>query len=431
MTGLSPDRRCPVCGLRTGAVRCPDDGTATVSIAPNESRVVLPPGHVIDGRYRIDDVVGKGGFCTVYAAEHTGTGQAVAIKVLDRLSDSDDGSRRFHREARATASLRHPNTVRVFDVGETHNGALYLAMELLRGGTLEAEIARRRTAGAVLGEAEAIEVGLQVLGSLEEAHARGLVHRDLKPGNIAVCTPEDVGVGSSVEAALTIKVLDFGIAREHGSNLTDDHKTLGTPAYMSPEQCQGLPVDGRSDLYALGAVLWECVCGERLFADGNSMSVMFQHAYHEHPPLQRAARTPLSAAFIATVERALKKHPRERFASAAEMRRSLQQVAAVQSVATSGPLDAIAAPTSRGPSSTRLRPSSSTMPRHEGLRASSAAIPAVLSEEDDSDQAAVRMILFVGVLLSILGVVAFLLGEITDDEVAPAPAALVAPDANP
>ena len=140
----------------------------------------IGPGVLVDRRYRVGSKLGEGGFCVVYSARHVGTEQAVALKVLRRIGQGAESRERFLREARVTASLRHAHTVRVFDVGETETGAMYLAMEQLQGPTLETALATRKDNGGVFNEAEAIDLAVQVLGSLDEAHRAGLVHRDLR-----------------------------------------------------------------------------------------------------------------------------------------------------------------------------------------------------------------------------------------------------------
>ena len=233
MTSADCQRYCPSCGSRTDETFCPVDGVATVARAAlSVDATLVHSGDVIDGRYRVTGVLGRGGFGAVYAAEHTGTQQKIAIKMmLPNAAGVDEAEvRRFHREAQVTANLRHPNTVRVIDVGQAKTGAMYIAMELLHGPTLEQVLRDRAAVGKVLPPHEVIDIGVQVLRSLQEAHKQGLVHRDLKPANIMLCEGDD-------DEATTVKVLDFGIARQQDSSLTGAGTSLGTQAYMSPEQC--------------------------------------------------------------------------------------------------------------------------------------------------------------------------------------------------
>jgi serine/threonine protein kinase len=308
-------RYCPVCGLPTDAPFCPEDGVATLERVKAAGSGEVKNGDLV-AKYRISGKLGKGGFGAVFSAVHTGTGQSVALKML--LSEDADESeiRRFHREARITAGLQHPNTVRVFDVGQTESGSLYIAMELLQGGSLEEEL-RQRGAGGILTQTEAIELAIPVLKALSEAHSQSLVHRDLKPGNIMYAT---------IDGERVVKVLDFGIARINDSSLTGTGRSLGTPAYMSPEQVLGGNLDGRSDLYALGVILYRCVAGKLPFSDPNPLSVLYSHMHVPAPDLAATARTPVSVAFVDLVMRALAKEPDRRFANAREMRIALEAI---------------------------------------------------------------------------------------------------------
>ena len=313
-------RVCAACGEQTDQTTCPKDGTPTVvREVLNSDAVLIRVGDLIADRYRVTGVLGRGGFGAVYAAEHTGTQQSVAVKMLLRSATgaSDTEVRRFYREAQITAKLKHANTVRVFDVGRTSSGALYIAMELLQGPTLEAMLVERARMGRVMEQSEAVEMATGVLRSLQEAHGQDLVHRDLKPANIMLA---DSGDDHPV-----VKVLDFGIARGKDSSLTGAGTALGTPAYMSPEQCAGTAVDGRSDLYSLGVILYRCVVGEPPFVDSNPLSLMFRHVNVQAPDLRTHARTAVSDAFVTLVHRALAKSAGDRYANAREMRLALEE----------------------------------------------------------------------------------------------------------
>jgi len=312
----SPKRFCPVCGSQTPEAYCPADGIATFDLSRSDPESAkFAHGDLVAGRYRIGGLLGRGGFGAVYEAEHAGGLGRLALKTLTLAEQSIDDVRRFYREAQVTAQLRHNNTVRVFDVGQAESGALYIAMELLQGHTLEHLLKAVAESGGVMIQDEAIGIGIDVCKSLSEAHGRGLVHRDLKPANIMV---------TEVDGDRVVKVLDFGIAHVQGSSLTGTGRSLGTPAYMSPEQCLSASLDARSDLYALGAILYRCVVGRPPFTDPNPLSVMFAHANSAPPDLYAAARTPVSDAFVQLVQRALKKGPEERFASARDMRQALE-----------------------------------------------------------------------------------------------------------
>ncbi len=317
----SPPRTCPSCGTATDQRFCPYDGTATVEgRALFADPTVLRAGDVVNGRYRITALIGRGGFGAVYAGEHTGTHQQVALKLL--LPSDDDPKtdiRRFHQEAQLTASLRHPNTVRVFDVGQTQHGALFLAMELLHGQTLEDRLRSLELRAQPLPQDETLDMAIQTLKALSEAHGNGLVHRDLKPANLML---------TEFEGDRLIKVLDFGIARREGSTLTGHGRALGTPAYMSPEQCLGDDVDGRADLYALGCILFRCLAGRTPFEAETAFAIMQGHALAPVPELADVARLPVAPGLKAAIVRALAKPPAERFQSAREMRGTLELVRA-------------------------------------------------------------------------------------------------------
>lgn len=310
-------RLCPKCGKRSEEARCPDDGTATLVLAANpDSR--LPLGTEINGRYRIREMIGQGGFGAVYRATSIATEQDMAIKLLAVTLDGDDSDmiQRFFAEAQITASLKHPNTIRVFDFGQTEGGALYIAMELLSGQPLNEMLRDRTREGRVMTEDEAINIGVQTLRSLAEAHLANLVHRDLKPHNLFL---HDVEGDDPV-----VKVLDFGIAKKLGSNLTGTGKAFGTPSYMSPEQAQNKPIDRRSDLYSLGCVLFQLVAGKPPFDGENPLSVLLSHVTDPPPDLRLVAGTPVSEPFVRVIERALSKDPNGRFATAIEMRQALE-----------------------------------------------------------------------------------------------------------
>jgi len=315
------NRYCPSCGLKTEAEFCPTDGVATLVRKELKAEAnVVREGDVVAGRYRITGILGRGGFGAVYSAEHTGTQQHVALKMMLSSADGADENevRRFYREAQVTASLKHPNTVRVFDVGQTDDGALYIAMELLRGPTLEQTLRDCARDAKVMTEQETLNMAIPVLRSLYEAHGKKLVHRDLKPANVMLTESSD--------DEPIVKVLDFGIARAQDSSLTGAGTALGTPAYMSPEQCQGGELDSRSDLYSLGVIMYRCVTGQPPFNDRNPLTVMFHHAASPVPDLNETALTPLSPGFIQCVNKSMAKRREDRFESAKDMRTALEAV---------------------------------------------------------------------------------------------------------
>ncbi len=272
-------------------------------------------GDELLGRYRVTGVLGRGGFGAVYSAEHMGTLQPIALKLLTLDPDAadDDVVARFYREAQVTAQLKSRHTVRVFDVGELPDGPVFMAMELLEGVDLEAELRRLKRLGQTMAFTRASELCCQVLRSLSEAHAHGLVHRDLKPANIMLPV---------LDGEMVAKVLDFGIAKTVDSSMTAAGKALGTPSYMSPEQCQGWDIDGRSDLYAIGVLLYRCLTGELPFRATDPIVLLRQHITDE-PTDPRLLVDGLPDGLAEAVLKALAKSPADRFDDAQSMRQTL------------------------------------------------------------------------------------------------------------
>jgi eukaryotic-like serine/threonine-protein kinase len=296
--------------------------------------MTLAPGTRL-GPYEIAATLGKGGMGEVYRARDTRLGRDVALKVLPASFATDETRlRRFAREAQATGELNHPNILAVFDVGQ-HDGAPYLVSELLEGETLAA-----RLAGGRLPTSKAIDLTRQVAAGLAAGHAKGIVHRDIKPANLFLTKDGRV------------KILDFGLARREGPadedatrepSLTETGVVMGTPCYMSPEQVRGQSVDARSDIFSLGAVLYEMVAGRRAFAGASPVETM--HAILEaDPPELPAATRQASPALGRIVARCLQKRPEERFDSAHDLALALESIAGGSGP---GPSAAVAPPPSR------------------------------------------------------------------------------------
>lgn len=285
-------------------------------------------GRVIADAYVVQQLVGVGGMGRVYRAEQRVLGRVVAIKVVHRhLLGDRDSIARFYTEARAASSLNHPNSVSVFDFGRTQDGILYLVMEFLRGR----DLARVMEDEWPLPIPRVIELAQGVLGALGEAHARGVVHRDLKPENILI---ERLRGGAD-----HVKVVDFGLAKIRDAEASDAMRGLvaGTPDYMAPEQARALEVDGRSDLYALGVVLFELLTGRLPFLDDVPSRVMSKHVFDAVPdPQQIAPYRGIPDALVAIVMKALQKEPADRFQDADEMSRALKRVDSVLRTTISG-----------------------------------------------------------------------------------------------
>jgi eukaryotic-like serine/threonine-protein kinase len=269
-----------------------------------------PSRQLLGGRYALEEPLGRGGMATVYRGTDTVLGRAVAVKVLSEpLARDPSFVERFRREARAAAGLAHPGVVTVFDHG-SEGGTHYIVMELIEGPTL-AQLFARGPAGT----SRTLAIGDAVLAALDAAHARGLVHRDVKPGNVML-----TGAGE-------VKVMDFGIVRSlDAETLTGTGTVVGSASYLAPEQVRGLPTDGRSDLYALGCVLYEGLAGRPPFTGPSAVSVAHQHVSADPPPLSRLAS--VSSSVEAAVMRALAKDPEARYSDAREMRAALSAAAA-------------------------------------------------------------------------------------------------------
>ena len=262
-------------------------------------------GRVIAERYRIVRELGEGGMGSVYEAEHLALGRRVALKVLlDEHASSADFRARFEREAKVLSSLSHPNIVTVTDYG-FDGDTPFLVMDLLQGRELTELLAEG------LEPVRAGQIARQLLLALAHAHASGLVHRDLKPANVFV---QRLGDGSD-----HVTVLDFGLARqvEGGTTVTKTGLVLGTPAYMAPEQAAGETADARSDVYALGVLIFEMLAGRRPFPQTHAPELMRAHLLTPPPPLSAFAR--VDPQIESLVARALAKSRTERFADAGEM----------------------------------------------------------------------------------------------------------------
>jgi len=268
------------------------------------------------GRYRLKRRLGVGGMGEVWIAHHRALKQDVAVKVLrPELCASERSIARFEREVMATTRLTHPHTIRIMDHGVTPEGLWYYAMELLVGQDLGQLI---RESGP-LAPRRAVDLVRQACGSLAEAHRLGFVHRDVKPDNLFVAHLG--GVDDYV------KVLDFGIAKVtqdlENTRLTQEGAVAGTPLYISPEAVRGDPVDARSDVYALGCVLYTALAGTEPFQGENALSILMQHAQvdPEAPSVKRGEALP--GELEAVVRRCMAKEPDRRFADAGDLERAL------------------------------------------------------------------------------------------------------------
>lgn len=274
-------------------------------------------GRVIDGKYELRAQLGKGGMSVVYRARRVRIGDDVAVKILLGKFVTDDAAlARFRREARAAAMLHHPNVITIHDFGETDDelAPAFIVMEFVKGTPLRDLLSSE---GRFPIE-RAIRMMRGICAGVGAAHRQGVVHRDLKPENILVVAPDDDYEFESV------RVVDFGLAKllADADSASKGAVVLGTPFYMSPEQCMGEPLDTRSDVYSLGAMFYEMVSGERPFAAETVSGVISKHIYEDPPPLPASLGLPrrISAAIM----QALAKDPEERPQSAIDFARLLQ-----------------------------------------------------------------------------------------------------------
>lgn len=335
-------KRCPSCATTYDASRsfCPQDGTAldevgagpgpdqpldttpiratpaparaaatgglasrTSALTPDEAVI----GQVVADRYQIVSLIGRGGMGVVYRARHLTLGRHLAIKFLRHQFINDDRAvGRFMREAHAMARIDHPNAAHVYDFGVLPSGVAYLAMEMIEGEPLRSVLAR----SGPLPVEDVLAVVEQVCGAVEAAHREGVIHRDLKPENIML---------KSTEAGAIVKVVDFGLAKvadatDSANVLTAAGELFGTPAYMAPEFFQGDEIDGRADVYALGAITYEILTGAPPF-QGTVQTVIGSQLFKDPPPIA-AARPDVTTEIARAVALALRKDPKERPATA-------------------------------------------------------------------------------------------------------------------
>ena len=306
---------CPICHrcYDDAETSCPQDQIALVGSRPGT--------RLISDKYRLDRLLGRGGMGAVYAGTHVDLDRPVAIKLL--LSDftaDTDALERFRREARAAARLNHPNVADTHDYGLLPDGGAYIVMELVEGQTLREYM----DAASAMPIAEAIEIARQVADGVDMAHRSGIVHRDLKPSNIILSRDH--------QNHLQAKVVDFGVAKlkeysTTGGGLTASGSLIGTPRYMSPEQCSGHTTDERSDIYSMGIILYEMLAGRPPFDAPTAMAIAVKQI-QQPPPSLKEFRPDASVELEGFLRQVLDKDPEKRPQTAADFAKNLREVTA-------------------------------------------------------------------------------------------------------
>lgn len=336
-TGTPTGKICPVCHRQYPmyAQFCPTDAArlvmsatlnqpTTATVAPSREQFEFPDekdntivGKIFAGKYKIDSLLGEGGMARVYKATHQDIDKPVVIKLMHpHLSprEKETSLKRFELEIKVSAKLNHPNLVSVYD-GGVMNSRPYLVMEYIQGQSLRQYV----TKYGALPFDQAITIVSQMCAGLQEAHEQGIVHRDLKP--------ENVMLREQAERPDWVKIVDFGIAhlKAGGSKLTATGVAIGTVDYMSPEYLSDRPIDGRADIYAVGVIMFELLTGKCPFESESCEAVMAKHLWTTPMP-PSSQRKDMSAGCMLDqiVEKALAKEPENRFQSAADMQRELE-----------------------------------------------------------------------------------------------------------
>ena len=316
-SSLVTGKVCPRCQIKYSREmdRCPQDNSL-LAIVKRDPFV----GKVLADKYQIVEILGMGGFATVYKAEQKGLIRSVAIKILHaEFIDKQENIRRFQQEAESIGTLIHTNVAAMYDYGVTVDGQPYLVMELVTGTTLQSVLDQSIT----LNTDRAVSIFLQACDGIAAAHAMGLIHRDLKPSNIML----DVGVDGTDH----VKILDFGLAKvisEEGSGreqLTMTGDLMGTPAYMAPEQCMGVATDQRTDVYSFGCVMYEMLSGKLPIGGDTSYEMMNRHI-NEVPRSLSKIGVPVPPKLVRIVSKALQKDPDDRYQDFEELKDALSGV---------------------------------------------------------------------------------------------------------
>ena len=309
-------KKCPACSqlFAETAVFCPNDGKRLVDDEESPDKFV---GLVLDAKYQVERLIGKGGMGNVYEAKHLHMGLPVAVKILHpHLVTDSTAVERFRREARSARTVNHPNAISIMDFGVTSDNVLYLVMELINGISLQ-EVLKKET---TIESSRAVRIMRQVCLAVDVAHQKSIIHRDLKPDNILI-----LDYGKDTEK---VKVIDFSIAKmkESGKdpNLTSAGVVVGTPQYISPEQAQGLELDNRSDIYSMGIILYQMLTGNVPFTGKTSAMLLMQHIQAK-PKSPREIKPEIPIRLEQSVLRSLSKQAKDRQQSAAVLAQELEE----------------------------------------------------------------------------------------------------------
>lgn len=312
----------PLVGFATGTVPAMGSASATVRVGGTDGRGAsvmseLPPGTTFAGRYRIDQILGRGGMGIVYKAVDTQLDETVALKMLpgDAMARSPEQLERFKREIRLARKITHRNVLRTYDYGEA-DGVYFISMEYIRGYTLAELI--DESAGRALSPRVTLGIARQICRGLQAAHEQGIIHRDIKPQNVLIDHKGEV------------KLMDFGVARMAEAQeglMTQAGLIVGTPHYMSPEQVEGKQLDARSDVYAMGVLIYEMLAGKKPFEGGSLTSVLTAHLTSTPTPLAEI-RPEVGREINAIVMRCLSKEAKERYTDAGALLHDLDALPA-------------------------------------------------------------------------------------------------------
>jgi serine/threonine protein kinase len=308
-------RICPECGTKTTEHFCPNDFLPTIDETFFDRSADSFIGRLFDDKFEIIELIGHGGMSAVYKAYQRGMDRIVALKIMRQdLATDMMAVKRFYQEARSSSRLKHPNTIKVFDFGNSKDGFLYLSMEFLEGRSLSNILKEQGS----LHLARIIKISLQILKSLAEAHSFGIIHRDLKPDNIFITKiygEEDF-----------VKILDFGLAKFiHGDKSAQDNLTrtgiiFGTPKYMSPEQASCEKLDPRTDLYSMGVIIYEMITGNPPFSADTPMGIVLKHIHDEPDDIREKITSPdIPHELCTLVMRLLEKNRNRRPSSSGEV----------------------------------------------------------------------------------------------------------------